>query len=237
MHRFYVDSIENGKCRLSSEDMHHALHVLRLRTGEQAEIICQENRYLAVLLGQESLEITKQLSSTEPSLEISLFQGVPKGDKMDWIVQKAAEIGIVRIVPVMMQRCVVKLLPQDYEKKRSRWERIAREAGKQSGRCRIPTVTTPVRLSDLPSLPTLPETCIVPWEEAQGIGPRAFILSHPGMRSLGILIGPEGGIDAEEMQLLGPGFIPVTLGPRILRTETAGLAAASAILALSGEME
>ena len=236
MHRFYVDRIEAGTCRLSPEDQHHALHVLRLHCDDSVEIIADRSRYLAVFRENGMLEIRNPLPSTEPSLQITLFQGLPKADKMDWIVQKAVEIGVVRIVPVISKRCVAQILPKDYEKKRLRWERIAREAGKQSGRCLIPSISDPVPLTSLLHFSALPEICIVPWEEEHTMGPMSFIAAHPAFHSLGILIGPEGGLDSEEINLLGSVFQPLTLGPRILRTETAGLAAAAAFLALSGEM-
>lgn len=156
---------------------------------------------------------------------------------MDWIVQKAVEIGISRIIPVTMNRCIVRLSPEDGKKRQVRWSKIAREAGKQSGRCMIPEVSVPVPLSSLPAYSKALEACVVPWEDTAGFGPRSFIQCHPRLRSVGILIGPEGGIEPSEIISLKDAFQPLTLGPRILRTETAGLAAAAALLALTGEME
>ena len=156
---------------------------------------------------------------------------------MDLIVQKATELGVSRIVPVIMSRCVAKPDRKDISHKLDRWQKIIREAAKQSGRCVIPIISEPVSLRQLGEQ-QLPECCIVPWEEASGFGPRAFSLSHPSIRSLGILIGPEGGIENDEITFLRSlGFIPVTLGKRILRTETAGMAAVSAFMSLYGEMD
>ena len=178
------------------------------------------------------------LPSAEPFLSVTLFQGLPKADKMDLIVQKATELGVVRIVPVLMNRCVVRPDLKDTARRLERWRKIAREAGKQSGRCVIPDIPEPVFLQRLPDSVPLPDTNIVPWEEASGFGPLAFRKGHPKLSSLGILIGPEGGIEREEIdQLQSFGFVPVTLGRRILRTETAGLAAVSAFMSLYGEME
>ncbi len=223
--------------QLTPEDAHHALNVLRLVPGDEAELICQGNRYRALLRRGGFLEAVEPLPSTEPTLRITLFQGVPKADKMDWIVQKAVEIGVARIVPVLLSRCVVRLSAQDGEKKRLRWSRIAREAGKQSGRCILPEVTSPVSVLSLPKEAADLEACVVPWEEAVSFGPRAFMDAHPDLHSLGLLIGPEGGLESSEIEFLRPCFQPLTLGPRILRTETAGLAASAAFLALRGEME
>ena len=237
MHRFYVDSVQNGFAQLTEEDRKHALKVLRLKPGENVEAVCAGERLSAVLREDAMLEITGRLPSTEPSLCITLFQGIPKADKMDWIVQKAVELGVSHIVPVQMSRCVARFSEQDCEKKRTRWTRIAREAGKQSGRCIVPDVSLPVDLRAVSDMASDLDACVVPWEEAADPGPLGFAKSCPGLHSLGILIGPEGGISPEEIEALVPPFRPITLGPRILRTETAGLAAAAAMLALYGEME
>lgn len=237
MHRFYVDCINQQMAVLSAEDSHHALKVLRLSRGDTVEVICQGKRYRAILKDEGQLKVLEELSSTEAALRITLFQGLPKADKMDWIVQKAVEIGVHRIVPVIMSRCVVRLSPQDGEKKQVRWARIAREAGKQSGRCILPEISSPVSFQLLPSLVADLEACVVPWEEIHTSGPLSFLNAHPHISSLGILIGPEGGISPSEITALKGIFQPLTLGPRILRTETAGLAAAAAFLALRGEME
>ena len=157
---------------------------------------------------------------------------------MDLIVQKATELGVNRIVPVLMNRCVVRPDPKDMLRKTERWQKIAREAGKQAGRCIVPEVFAPVSINSLSSIVPFPEKNIVPWEETAGFGPLAFRSNSPEISSLGILIGPEGGIEKTEIDLLRSiGFIPVTLGKRILRTETAGLAAVSAMMSLYGEME
>ena len=244
MHRFYADPARSSEdlVYLSDEDARHALSVLRLKEGQTVEVFRDGQRYEAEIIsaGRDGVCVKplSLLPSTEASLSVTLFQGLPKSDKMDFIVQKAVELGVSRIVPVIMNRCVVKLNPKDASHKLERWRKIAREAGKQCGRCIIPEITEPCSLSRLPSLSFLPGLNIVPWEESEGTGPLAFSRSHPAPASLGILIGPEGGIDRDEIALLRQaGFIPVTLGKRILRTETAGLAAVASLMALYGEME
>ncbi len=242
MHRFYVDLLPSAgtEVSLTPDDARHALRVLRMRPGEEAQIIGEGQSFSALLSRVEDnsvfFRLIEQLPDTEPGLKITLYQGLPKADKMEWIIQKAVELGVQEIVPVRMTRCVVRLEDRDVEKKRERWQKIAREAGKQSGRCHIPQVALPCLLPDLAALSNHLEACVVPWEEACGIGPKAFCQSHPGLKSLGILIGPEGGIEPAEVQSLPSRFHPITLGPRILRTETAGLACAAAFLALQGEM-
>ncbi len=241
-HRFYAEEASSpGSFLLSPEDAHHALRVLRLRPGDPVELFAEGRRYTALLEESPgsglSARILNELPSTEPRLEITLFQGLPKADKMEWIIQKGVELGLSRIVPVRMSRCVVRLEERDVSRKLERWQRIAREAGKQAGRCRIPVIDPPLSLGDIPARAALLDACAVPWEECTGTGPLAFSRSHPGIRSLGILIGPEGGIAPEEMDVLRSSCQALTLGRRILRTETAGLAAAAAFLALYGEME
>ena len=244
MHRFYAgtDAGSETEVILSDEDARHAFTVLRMKPGQHAEIIREGQRWEAEIIVSAPCNVRLRLlfllPSTEPSLSVTLYQGLPKADKMDFIVQKAAELGVRRIVPVMMSRCVSKPDAKDFERKLVRWNKIAREAGKQSGRCEIPLVDDPCALTALPEDAFIPETNIVPWEEASGFGPLAFHNTYPALSSLGILIGPEGGIDRKEIQFLqSAGFTPFTLGKRILRTETAGLAAVASIMCLYGEME
>ena len=244
MHRFYADPDRStpDTIVLTPEDARHALTVLRLKPGHHIEIILNHSRMEAIIEQGEKQEVSARcislLPSTEPALSVTLFQGLPKADKMDLIVQKSTELGVNRIIPVLMSRCVVRPDPKDIARKTERWQKIAREAGKQAGRCIIPEVFTPVSINSLNSIVPFPEKNIVPWEEASGFGPLAFRSSSPVISSLGILIGPEGGIERAEIDSLGSiGFIPVTLGKRILRTETAGLAALSAMMSLYGEME
>ena len=237
MHRFFAEELSDKLARLSAEDEYHALRVLRMRPGDPCELIWNGARYRAVMRESGMPEILSPLPSTEPELKITLFQGLPKADKMDWIVQKAVEIGITSIIPVIMQRCVVRTESHDIVRKRERWQRIAYEASKQSGRCIVPQVSLPVSMKELISMASALDASLVLWEEAAGIGPAAFASAHSSLHSLGLLIGPEGGIDPGEISQIKECFQPVTLGPRILRTETAGLAAASAFFALYGEME
>ena len=244
MHRFYTETDQgpDGLVELSREDARHAVTVLRLKPGQHVEIMMNGFRRDAEIVSactdRVIVRILSDLPSTEPSLSVTLYQGLPKADKMDLIVQKSTELGVSRIIPVIMERCVVRPDPKDMAKKTIRWKKIAREAGKQSGRCIIPDITDPVSLNRISALDGLPEVNTVPWEEADGYGPLAFQKDHPVLSSLGIMIGPEGGITKEEISFLQScGFIPITLGKRILRTETAGPAVLSSFMSLYGEME
>ena len=176
MHRFFIDPDRSadGDLFLAEEDARHAVTVLRLKAGQHVEIIGSGQRCEAEIVSACSRDVlvrpVSPLPSTEPRLSVTLFQGLPKGDKMDLIVQKATELGVCRIVPVIMDRCVARLSPQDVPRRLERWSRISREAAKQSGRCLVPVISAPVAIQDLPALDNLPGAKVVPWENAAGYG-------------------------------------------------------------------
>ena len=209
MHRFYAVSLdENRTAFLAPEDARHAATVLRLKPEDEVR------------------------------LRLTLFQGLPKADKMDMIVQKAVELGVHRVVPVLMERSIVRPDEAGMRKKQERWQKIAREACKQSGRTDDMEVALPVPLSSLSETLTSLDAVAVPWEEAGAVSLRTWQADHADAISVGILIGPEGGISPGEIERLqSAGAQSVTLGPRILRTETAGLCAVSCLMLLYGEME
>ena len=245
MHRFYAEGyIENGMASLSAEDARHALRVLRMQPGDALELIAEPGRYLATIKtideGGVCVRVERELRSTEAATRLTLYQGLPKADKMEWIAQKATELGVYAVQPVAMARSVVKLDARDGAKKAERWQKIAREAVKQCARVRAPQIEAPRKLAQLEAEFAGLDALIVPWEDARdgsladGLAP---LKGKPGAR-IGLLIGPEGGIDPEEAQWLAErGAKLVTLGPRILRTETAAICAAAIIMALRGEMQ
>ena len=244
MHRFYADDrgVTGETAFLCEEDAHHAIRVLRMKPGEGCELFAGGRRFSGEVAsigdGAVQVRITGELPSTEPRLRVTLYQGLPKADKMELIVQKAVELGACSVVPVAMSRCVVQLDAKDGRKKQERWQKIAREACKQSGRCEMMQVTEPISFRQL--LARLPEhgAAIVPWEDARGYSLARFHAEHPGITDLAIVIGPEGGMSGEEIERMqGSKCRAVTLGPRILRTETAGLCAMSALFCLYGDME
>ena len=244
MHRFWVeDSLSEGSAAtLGSAEARHAGQVLRLRPGDPCEVLGGGRRWRGEIVSLEAdkgtVRVLSPLPSTEPRLRITLFQGLPKGDKMESIVQKAVELGAEAVVPVAMSRCVVKLDAKDAARRRERWQRIAAEACKQSGRCALPEVRPILSVKELPGPFRAFDAVLVPWEEAQEGSLRTFALKHPEVSSLAVVIGPEGGITPEEIaEMEKAGAQTVTLGPRILRTETAGMAAVAALMSLYGEME
>ncbi len=240
MHRFFADEtgIRNGLARLEAEDAAHALRVLRLKPGDDVQLYSGGEAYSARITDTAdgvTVRILDILPSPEPGLRVTLYQGVPKGDKMDYIVQKCTEAGIGRIVPVNMPRCVARLEKKD-EKKLTRWRRIAREAAKQAFRPVTPEIGEPLGMEQLPQMLKNHQLALVPWEDAREGTLRQLIT--PALRDLALVIGPEGGMSPEDVApLFAAGAVPVTLGRRIFRTETAGLAALIGAMAFSHNLE
>ncbi len=247
MHRFFADErgIVENVAYLNAEDAGHALRVLRLESGDEVELVCAPSRYLAKIDstegGEVRLRVTEKLRDTEAKTRVTLYQGLPKAEKMEWIVQKSTELGAAAIAPVAMIRSVVKLEGKDAAKKTERWQKIAREAVKQCARVNAPEVKMPRKLTAMKDELNALDVLIVPWEDARD-GSIAGCLApfqEKENLSVGILVGPEGGIAPEEAEWLTQeaGAKLVTLGPRILRTETAAIAGLTVVMALRGEME
>lgn len=238
MHRFMARRMDENTAVLSREESQHSLKVLRMQAGDACQALLDGDIYAAEIAETEPavvLRLLEKLPSTEAAVRITLYQGLPKGDKMEYILQKCTEIGVHRFVPVLFSRCVVKWDKKDNEKKLPRWQRIVGEAAKQSGRAEMPMVMEPIPVEALCRQIVQHEKVLIPWEEEKGNGIRKFWL---GERDVAIVIGPEGGMDEKEVEKMkAAGAVPVTLGPRILRTETAGMAAAVSLLTLSGDME
>ena len=247
MHRFFADErgIVENIAYLNAEDAGHALRVLRLENGDEVELVCAPARYLAEIDstegGEVRLRVTEKLRDTEAQTRVTLYQGLPKADKMEWIVQKSTELGTGAIAPVAMIRSVVKLEGKDAAKKTERWQKIAREAVKQCARVNAPEVKMPRKLAAMKDELNALDVLIVPWEDARDGSIADCLASFKAKErvSIGILIGPEGGIAPEEAEWLTheAGAKLVTLGPRILRTETAAIASQTIVMALRGEME
>ena len=240
MYHFFVDSsaIGEGKVRITGADLNHMKNVLRMKTGEAVLISdgtgkdynCQVETYTE---GEGILEI---LSENEDSRELPsriwLFQGLPKSDKMEVIIQKAVELGAAGVIPVATRNAVVKLDAKKAESKVRRWQAIAESAAKQSKRSYIPKVGAVMSLKEAFSYIEEQkfDLCMIPYELEKGMDGTKQVLSRLASgQQIAVFIGPEGGFDEEEIRLaLEKNVIPVSLGKRILRTETAG----PAILAL-----
>lgn len=241
MYRFYVEEeqISDNRIKITGSDVNHIKNVLRMEIEEKV-IVCngQGMDYYSVIeeiTKEEILLSILEIKPTQSELQgkIYLFQGVPKKDKMELIIQKAVELGVYEIIPVMMKRTVVKLEDKKKElKKLERWQSIAASAAKQSGRGIIPQITETKTLAEALKYGKDLECKIVPYENAQGISKTRKIMSDLRHNSLvGIFIGPEGGFEESEItQAVKEGYSPITLGKRILRTETAGLTVLSMIM-------
>lgn len=240
MHHFFVnpEQIENDKIFVEGSDVNHMKNVLRMRPGEQMEINDGNgNSYLCELEGYEVEKARLQIlelrkADVELPSKLYLFQGLPKSDKMELIIQKAVELGVYEVIPVVTKRAVVKLDEKKAAKKTTRWNAISEGAAKQSGRSRIPEVREVMTFAEALEYAKNLDVVLIPYEKAEGMQKTRQVIAEiaPG-QSVGIFIGPEGGFEESEVELaVEHGVVPITLGRRILRTETAGLAALSILM-------
>ncbi|MDP4179846.1 MAG: 16S rRNA (uracil(1498)-N(3))-methyltransferase [Bacillota bacterium] len=245
MLRFFVklENISSEKILITDEDFNHIKNVLRLRKGDSF-VVCDGNctDYNVVLEDYSPNSaiakiIESNINTNEPDIEVTLFQGIPKSDKMDLIIQKSIELGVKRIVPVLTEHTVVKLNSEkDVNNKLTRWQRIAYEAAKQCNRGIIPQIETPVAFKDAIVLSKEYDLSLIPYEKEEGNKLKSYLVGT-NAKNVSIIIGPEGGFSSNEVQFALQGdVIPVTLGPRILRTETAGFVALSIVMYELGDV-
>ena len=240
MHHFFVtpQQISGDKIRIEGGDVNHMKNVLRMKLHEKAEISDGESRtYLCEVEAYEEdaavLHILEEMEAdTEPASKLYLFQGLPKSDKMELIVQKAVELGVYQVIPVAMKRSVVRLDDKKAAKKADRWNSIAESAAKQAGRSQIPEVTMPLSYKEALKMAEELDVTLLPYELAGGMKvTREVIRQIKSGQSVGIFIGPEGGFEPEEVDAaVSMGAKVITLGRRILRTETAGLATLAVLM-------
>lgn len=240
MPRFFVDACDTkGKSiTITGEDVNHIKNVLRLKIGdeitindkEQTDYVCNISSFDDGVVVADIVDVLK--NAAELPVKIVLFQGLPKLDKLEFIIQKAVELGVAEVVPVVTKRSIVKVDAKKEEKKLARYQAIATSAAKQSGRGVIPEVKPFMSYKEAIKYASSLDMTIIPYEEAKGVEySKEVIKSIKGKESLGIFIGPEGGFAKEEVDLaLENGASAITLGHRILRTETAGLTTLSIIM-------
>lgn len=242
MANFFVEKrcIFGENAVIEGDEAKHIARVLRMEKGDLITLSAGEGVFYdceITSVGEKSLNahILRQYPApTEPKLKITLYQGIPKNPKLETIVQKAVEIGAVRIVPTVTSRIVAKA---GSENKTERLRKIAYEAAKQSKRGIIPEVSSPLSFQDAVDEAAMSDGAIIPYEEERSLSLKAA-LHGKEIRSLAVFIGPEGGFEEKEIsKAASAGIIPVTLGRRILRTETAGLAVMAAAMYEFGEME
>ena len=241
MYRFYVsaDQLAEKEVFISGGDVNHIKNVLRLEMGDWI-VACDGNGtdYVSRIQSICSDEVVASIEKVQPTgtelpVRITLFQGMPKKDKLELIIQKAVELGACEIVPVMTKRTVVKLSEEKKINKRlERWQSIAYAAAKQCDRGIIPTVHKPVSYEEALAMADQLDYNVIPYELQTGMEEARKIVDQAcKQRSLGIFIGPEGGFEPEEVErAMTRNIHPMTLGKRILRTETAGMALLSILM-------
>lgn len=237
MPKFFVPPEDAGEViTLVGDNYHHAAKVLRLSKGDKLTICDGSlNDYEAVI--GEILEdriicdvVSVIKNDREPLVDITLFQGLPKGDKMSLVCEKCVEAGVSHIVPVSMKRCVVKLNPKEYEKKRERLSKIMLSASKQSGRGAVADISPLISFKEMIEKIGEFDLFLFPYELEEETSLKSVIRGFEG-KKIALVIGPEGGFSGEEAEMLvNAGAKSVSLGKRILRTETAGMATVFNIL-------
>jgi 16S rRNA (uracil1498-N3)-methyltransferase len=241
--RLFVPAERLGGARLTLErDEHqHLARVLRAREGDHltlfdgaggevdAEIVRVGKRDTELALGAR-----RAGAVTAAPVAITLLVAPPRGERMDLVVQKTTELGVARLVPVVAERSVARPEPA----RRARWEKIAREAARQCGRADVPKVDAPLALAAAVAAPDLPASRFALWEAERGASLRARLAASPAPPAVALLVGPEGGLPPEEIATASAaGFVPVSLGPRILRVETAALVAVALVQAAAGGLD
>lgn len=234
------EQVEDGLIRITGSDVNHIKNVLRIRQGEEMLVSDGTGRdYLCQAEEIAGLEVTVRILETEEEVRelpsrIWLFQGLPKSDKMEFIIQKAVELGAAGIVPVSTRNTVVKLDPKKEEAKVKRWQAIAESAAKQSKRSLVPRVSGIMTLKEAFDYVESQgfSVRLIPYEHEAGMDGTKTELDAAGPgQDIAVFIGPEGGFDEREIELaLSKGVRPISLGRRILRTETAGLALLSVLM-------
>lgn len=241
MYQFFVDpsQIRGEYAVITGKDVNHIKNVLRMKPGEQIALrngsdgrkyLCSIEKFNEEEIGCKVYGIEE--ASAELPSKIYLFQGLPKSDKMEMIIQKAVELGVYEIIPVACRRSVVKLDEKKEKSKRVRWQGIAEAAAKQSKREIIPQIKEVMSFQEAVSYSKCARVRVIPYELWEGMEKTREILGgiKPG-EDVAVFIGPEGGFAEEEVETaMQEGILPVTLGKRILRTETAGMAVLSIIM-------
>lgn len=237
------ESRQGEKFFITGSDYNHIKNVLRMKEGDTFLVSCEAQSHLCEIEGFESQTVTAKIikenyNDTSLPIKITLFQGLPKSDKMEFIIQKAVELGADEIVPVEMENCVVKLDDKRKKSKTERWQSISESAAKQSKRNYIPEVSSPLSFNDALKKAANLDLFLVPYENKEGMLSTKEALSFikKGMH-IGILIGAEGGFSQKEIEKAAEFGKIISLGKRILRCETAAICALSmCMLYAEGEL-
>ncbi len=246
MHQFFIDDSQIGKeyITITGSDVNHIKNVLRMKTGEKIRVSSTSGQDFYCEIAEVADEfvqadILNEAASTELPSTIYLFQALPKGDRMEYVIQKAVELGVYEIIPVSMKYCVVKLDEKKAANKVKRWQAISESAAKQSKRSMIPRIHPVMNFKEAVSYAGTCDLCLVPYENERGMSATAQALKKviPGA-SVSVLIGPEGGFADEEIEAVRGDMEILSLGKRILRTDTAAICTMSMLmLELEQKME
>ncbi|MBQ9658441.1 MAG: 16S rRNA (uracil(1498)-N(3))-methyltransferase [Clostridia bacterium] len=242
MPKFFVkqEQVKNQEIEIINEDVKHIKNVLRKQIDDEIEI-CDNDTGKNYMCKIEEIQkekiickiIQKLESISEPKVKVSIFQGLPKADKMELIIQKSVELGVEKIIPTNLKRCIVKIDKKEEKKKLERWQKISEVAAKQSGRDTIPQIKNIINIKELCEKVKEYDIILVAYEQEKENTLKQELqkIKNKPNAKIGVVIGPEGGIDAEEIeQLKQAGAKIITLGQRILRTETVALNVLSIIM-------
>ena len=245
MPRLFVppEAVQGDRAIITGEPAHRITRVLRLSPGDEVVLLDGSGTELLARLNQLAKNavtatiLSRSTPGTEPTLNVALYQGLLKGDKFEWVLQKGTELGISTFVPLICHRSVPGLRANTVQNRMDRWRKILSEAAEQCGRAVVPALVQPTGLQAACRGVDSVSLGLIPWEAARCASLKDAIRSGPHKR-VHLFIGPEGGFQPEEVEFArGCGIIPVSLGRRILRAETAGLVAAAAIMYEAGELE
>lgn len=245
MYQFFVEDSQIGRefITITGPDVNHIKNVLRMKAGEKIRISNQKGRdYFCEIAEMTDSFVQADIlhedaASTELPSKIYLFQGIPKGDRMENVIEKAVELGVYEIIPVAMKYCVVKLDAKKEAAKVARWQKQAEAAAKQSKRSIIPKIHSVMSYNEAAAYAMECDVRLVPYENEKGMqGTKEALSKIKAGESVSVMIGPEGGFAEDEIALVRDKMQVISLGKRILRTDTAGIAVMS-MLMLELEME
>ena len=229
-----------GEIKITGTDVNHLKNVLRVKSGDKVEIcnLCNQQNYNCQIkeINREYINtkiLEKMSEIAESNVKVTIFQGIPKAEKMEWVIQKAVELGVYDIVPVEMKRCVVKLKEKVLDKKLQRWQKISEVAAKQCGRNLIPKIHPVITSKDIANQINQYDVILVAYEDEKHITLKQELLKlkQKDDIKIGIIIGPEGGLESKDVEMWREkGAKIITLGRRILRTETVALQCLSIIM-------
>ncbi len=240
MPHFYVKpkDIVSDKFKISGEEAHHIIRVLRFKKGQEINLFDGSGQiYIGkieeILKDELKGAIINKKEGKIPKIRVNLYQSIPKGERFDWLIEKAAELGVKKIIPIYTERSIVKNISAS---KLERWQRISLGACEQSNRADIMAVSAPLDLTEALKVLPLNSVSIIPWESENIKTFEDIVKPNKLPDEINIFIGPEGGFSNKEIEIaVSKKAIPVTLGPRILRVETAGLLSVVLAMNLAGE--